>query len=471
MNDLSDSCPSGDLNWISNSSTDYDLDGCQDNSSEDTDDDNDSVLDSFDSCLKGNLGWTSSSSTDYDSDGCRDISSEDRDDDNDSVLDSSDDCQTGDLGWTSSFSTDHDSDGCQDANEDTDDDNDEILDSSDSCYRGNLGWTSSSFTDYDSDGCRDISFEDRDDDNDGFWDINDDCQFQFGNSTINAYGCPDNDGDGWTEYGGAADVDKFPNDHTQWSDTDSDGYGDNMEGTTPDECPETYGTSLNDRIGCLDSDGDGWSDLFDAFSSDSTEWFDTDSDGIGNNKDNDDDGDGVFDNNDQFPLDNEEWDDNDLDGIGDNQDHDDDNDNWSDEAELSCNTNKFLKDDIPIDTDSDYICDIVDADDDGDGYLDEVLGNDIIDYCPLLAGNSTMEYYGCPDVDGDGLADFADKFTNDPTRTWDRDNDGLSIEDEGKYLELVAEEDMENYIIVMFFLIMAVISGIYWLIARTISKR
>jgi hypothetical protein len=202
-----------------------------------------------------------------------------------------------------------------------------------------------------------------------------------------------------------------------------------------------------------------------------TEWFDTDSDGIGNNKDNDDDGDGVFDNNDLFPLDNEEWDDNDLDGIGDNQDHDDDNDNWSDEAELICNTNKFVKDDFPLDTDSDYICDIVDNDDDGDGYLEGLLGNYITDYCPLIAGNSTMEYIGCPDRDGDGLADFADKFPNDSTRTWDRDNDGLSIEDEGKYFELIAYDNLENYLISIFFLIIVMISGCYWLVSRTKNIR
>ena len=296
---------------------------------------------------------------------------------------------------------------------------------------------------------------------------------------MNAYGCSDTDGDGWTEYDGWQNdgwlewnnghIDKFPDDNTQWSDTDSDGYGDNIEGTTPDDCPDVAGTSYNDRIGCLDSDEDGWSDLFDAFPSDTTEWFDTDSDGIGNNKDNDDDGDDVFDNDDQFPLDNQEWDDNDLDGIGDNQDHDDDNDNWSDDAEIVCNTNKFSKEDIPTDTDSDYICDIVDNDDDGDGYLDgnEELGDDtIIDYCPLIAGNSTMKYYGCPDGDRDGLADFADKFPNDSTRTWDRDNDGLSIEDEGKYLELIAEDDLQNYILIIFFLTITFLSGSYWLISR-----
>ncbi|MEN8702653.1 MAG: hypothetical protein ABF286_00695, partial [Polaribacter sp.] len=44
-----------------------------------------------------------------------------------------------------------------------------------------------------------------------------------------------------------------------------------------------------------DSDGDGYNDSVDAFPTDVNEWLDTDSDGIGNNADNDDDGDGVAD--------------------------------------------------------------------------------------------------------------------------------------------------------------------------------
>jgi hypothetical protein len=37
-----------------------------------------------------------------------------------------------------------------------------------------------------------------------------------------------------------------------------------------DDCPEIPGTSHKDLIGCLDSDGDGWSDEGDAFPMDST---------------------------------------------------------------------------------------------------------------------------------------------------------------------------------------------------------
>ncbi|RJU85161.1 MAG: hypothetical protein DWC02_06865 [Candidatus Poseidoniales archaeon] len=63
-----------------------------------------------------------------------------------------------------------------------------------------------------------------------------------------------------------------------------------------DDCPTQYGTSTEDRIGCLDSDGDGYSDPYgdvqahpvgdaDAFPYESTQWRDTDGDGFGDNND------------------------------------------------------------------------------------------------------------------------------------------------------------------------------------------
>ena len=72
----SDLCPKGDLGWISGQNTldsegntvsnDHDVDGCNDEGSknnnfgEDTDDDNDGVLDPNDACPKGEINWTSS---------------------------------------------------------------------------------------------------------------------------------------------------------------------------------------------------------------------------------------------------------------------------------------------------------------------------------------------------------------------------------------------------------------------------
>ena len=55
-----------------------------------------------------------------------------------------------------------------------------------------------------------------------------------------------------------------------------------------DDCPNIEGNSTNDRVGCLDSDGDGWSnsdenwtvnDGADAFENDKTQWKDLDKDG------------------------------------------------------------------------------------------------------------------------------------------------------------------------------------------------
>ncbi|MGX9728816.1 MAG: Lcl domain-containing protein [Candidatus Electronema sp. VV] len=79
-----------------------------------------------------------------------------------------------------------------------------------------------------------------------------------------------------------------------------------------------------------DTDGDGVADDEDAFPNDPSEWLDSDQDGIGNNADPDDDNDGVTDSKDAFPLDPSEWSDTDGDGQGDNADLDDDNDGVAD---------------------------------------------------------------------------------------------------------------------------------------------
>ena len=69
---------------LSDMSGDSDQDGCA--SRETGDYDGDGVVDGNDSCFMGNEGWTSDPSTDADGDGCQD-SSEDTDDDNDSIED------------------------------------------------------------------------------------------------------------------------------------------------------------------------------------------------------------------------------------------------------------------------------------------------------------------------------------------------------------------------------------------------
>ena len=75
----------------------------------------------------------------------------------------------------------------------------------------------------------------------------------------------DLDGDGYGDNPVGLDYDEFPFDPTQSSDLDADGYGDNLGGTRGDACITTPGTSTEDRFGCIDSDGDGWSDAGDGF--------------------------------------------------------------------------------------------------------------------------------------------------------------------------------------------------------------
>ncbi|MCH1591916.1 MAG: hypothetical protein L7R66_02870 [Candidatus Thalassarchaeaceae archaeon] len=110
-----------------------------------------------------------------------------------------------------------------------------------------------------------------DSDSDGYGDnpspasMPDYCPNEWGNSTISLLGCPDSDGDGWSDI-----EDSHPDINQLWSDSDGDGYA-NQEGTDlSDDCPEIFGTSIQDRIGCVDSDGDGWSDEGDYYPSDSS---------------------------------------------------------------------------------------------------------------------------------------------------------------------------------------------------------
>lgn len=122
----------------------------------------------------------------------------------------------------------------------------------------------------------------------------------------------DRDGDGMPDY-----KDAFPNDGTEYADSDGDGIGNNAD---------------------TDDDNDGVLDSVDGMPLDPTESVDTDGDGIGNNADTDDDNDGFVDSVDAFPLDPNENLDTDSDGIGNNADSDDDNDGVDD-----------VNDDFPLD--------------------------------------------------------------------------------------------------------------------------
>ena len=84
------------------------------------------------------------------------------------------------------------------------------------------------------------------------------CPETYGESTGDVYGCPDIDGDGWSNSN-----DVLPLDESQWSDSDGDGYPDNPNGTDGDQCPAVAGVQNGEGgQGCpiaapTDIDGDG----------------------------------------------------------------------------------------------------------------------------------------------------------------------------------------------------------------------
>lgn len=298
-------------------------------------------------------------------------------------------------------------------------------------------------------------------DNDGYGDnplgVNgDDCKYQNGNSSVDLNGCPDNDGDGYSNQG-----DIFQNDQTQQADFDSDGYGDNSSGLFGDACPSTYGESTRDRYGCTDSDFDGWSDDYDRFPQDSSQWNDSDDDGygdefngfqgdacpsiVGNSTEDrfgcaDFDSDGWSDDGDDLPSEPSQWKDRDGDGYGENtvgvnpDSFPADGTQWNDSDGDGHGDNPYgtegdwFPDDATRwqDSDRDGIADEDDAfpnevtqwrDTDGDGYGDEETGNRA-DAFP----NDVNEW---ADSDMDGLGNNADAFPFDPTQTEDRDGDGM----------------------------------------------
>lgn len=318
-----------------------------------------------------------------------------------------------------------------------------------------------------------------DSDSDGFGDNPsgyhpDACVSTFGSSSVDRKGCPDSDADGTSDpdpsgaYGSAyttADgADVWPNDSTQWVDSDGDGYGDNAFGTNPDGCVNVNGSSSIDRFGCSDSDGDGYSDAdsgwtvadgADAFVSDPSRWSDGDNDGISDQLDDacpslsgnstidrigcpDTDGDGYSDGDanwtpangsDMFRTDATQWNDSDGDGYGDNAAG-----TLADDCPSVAGTSWQNNTLGCTDTDSDGWADQEDSfvddftqwsDIDGDGFGDN-LGGTTPDACPGEFGNSSMgNRLGCPDADGDGWDDIIDALPSTPNQWLDQDGDGF----------------------------------------------
>lgn len=359
------------------------------------DTDGDGIFDSSDMCANGETGWISDSSNDYDGDGCKD-SSEDDNDDNDWVNDDLDNCSKGELSWDLSSVNDHDEDGCHDLLEDNDDDNDGFTDTIEAnCLSDPLDDQSIPLN---TDGTGDCDELDTDDDDDGFSDIievnclSDPLDDQSIPLNTDGTGDCDELDDDDDDDGTPDTEDDFPFDPLEQTDTDDDGVGDNADqdddwdsfndteeidcGSDPlnsTSIPANFdGDELCDELD-PDDDNDGFNDTIDAFPLNSIEWADFDGDGTGDVADPDDDNDGFADayeegcgtnsnDNSSSPQDLDD------DGQCDGQDDDDDGDGWSDEMENDCATNSLSNSSTPPDMDGDGQCDAVDLDTDGDGW-------------------------------------------------------------------------------------------------------
>jgi len=106
-------------------------------------------------------------------------------------------------------------------------------------------------------------------------------------SDNDADGCKDADEDADDDNDGFPDdADALPFDSTEWYDNDMDGLGDNED---PDDDNDGLTDSEEDAMSTdpkdTDTDDDGFNDALDAFPTDAGEWADSDGDGYGDNDD------------------------------------------------------------------------------------------------------------------------------------------------------------------------------------------
>ena len=301
---------------------------------------------------------------------------------------------------------------------DPDDDGDGVDDTEDWAPYDPTEWA-------DSDGDGNGDNRDMDDDNDGYWDSCEEADWLAAQNIQILNGVNNFDG----QPSGIAstcpvNTDAFPNDATEWLDTDGDGVGDNTD---------------------VDDDGDGWSDsdellcLTNPLDDGSNPSIDANGDGRGDGDwdgdgdcdlvDNDDDNDGDFDSVDAFPNDATEDTDTDGDGTGDVLDEDDDNDGWSDEDEAGCLTDPLDTMSVPSDNDRDGECDLVDGDDDNDGVIDQ---DDAFPNNPMEKTASACDGLGvnaCNDDDGDGWLDATEAACANAGGSGDKDVAGVTPND------------------------------------------
>jgi hypothetical protein len=281
------------------------------------------------------------------------------------------------------------------------------------------------------------------------------CPSEWGNSsrrnlTVYAYGCPDTDGDGYTDaYMFEVDPttglrfnelgDAFPDEKTQSKDRDGDGFGDNPVGFEGDLCPTVPGV-LNgtDGIGCRiidvnDDDGDGMINELDLLCPNTPAGEQVNEDGCSQSE-LDDDNDGVKNNVDLCPntpagvnadtqgcSQEQRTSDSDGDGLNDPEDNCPNTGAGENVDENGCSQ-------AQRDSDGDGLSDLDDAcDDTPPGF-------------PILANGCTDESALDTDLDGDGYSGVysydvdpatglhvnqtGDAFPSDATQWFDQDGDG-----------------------------------------------